>query len=192
MNIGIKQLACGVALALASTVALADVTFDPSTGIGWVGKGDVQTPFAYNNAAMQKHHQHVYFTYSNLQFKMQECVDNNQGVKTHVGYRVKSKGVSAVLDSTSRKTGQWTGWHLTGTNGGDDGSLEWDDDDQGWTTHDGSPAQPNGCPIIEGDKSQPSGKPAVIESYKGLYANDFDAEGAKAHLIWAPPAPVAP
>ena len=49
-----KQLKfAGLALALASSSALASVTFDPVTGIGFVGKGDVQYTFGLNNHAMQ-------------------------------------------------------------------------------------------------------------------------------------------
>jgi hypothetical protein len=42
------------ALAFA-TSASADVTFDPSSGTGFVGKGDVQSPFGWNNAMLQSY-----------------------------------------------------------------------------------------------------------------------------------------
>ena len=45
----IRVLAAIAALAV-STAALATVTFDPATGIGFVGKGDVQLAFGWNNA----------------------------------------------------------------------------------------------------------------------------------------------
>lgn len=45
-----------VALAAATlaTVAIAAVTFDPVTGTGFVGKGDVQTAFGWNNQQLQQ------------------------------------------------------------------------------------------------------------------------------------------
>lgn len=45
--------------AIASTlagigIATATVTFDPTTGKGFVGKGDLQTAFGWNNNQLQK------------------------------------------------------------------------------------------------------------------------------------------
>ncbi|MER6976108.1 hypothetical protein [Streptomyces carpinensis] len=42
------------AIALGTTPASASVNFDPTTGTGFIGKGDVQTALGYNNAALQK------------------------------------------------------------------------------------------------------------------------------------------
>src|SRR5918996_4693526 len=41
------------AFAIGMTAAFALVTFDPSTGTGFVGKGDVQTAFGWNNKQLQ-------------------------------------------------------------------------------------------------------------------------------------------
>jgi hypothetical protein len=41
------------ALAVSAAAANASVTLDPN-GVGFVGKGDVQTAFGWNNAAIQK------------------------------------------------------------------------------------------------------------------------------------------
>jgi opacity protein-like surface antigen len=46
-------LAAGIALATISTAAVAAVTFDPATGTGFVGKGDIQLAFGWNNKAAQ-------------------------------------------------------------------------------------------------------------------------------------------
>ena len=43
----------GLALAVVSTLAAATVTFDPLTGMGFVGKGDVQYTYGMNNAKVQ-------------------------------------------------------------------------------------------------------------------------------------------
>jgi hypothetical protein len=39
--------------AMLATAALAAVTFDVNTGFGFVGKGDVQLAFGWNNKALQ-------------------------------------------------------------------------------------------------------------------------------------------
>jgi len=52
-----------LAFALAATVAFATVTYDPSTGKGFVGKGDVQVAFHFNNAQVQKNAPGVTFEY---------------------------------------------------------------------------------------------------------------------------------
>jgi len=44
------------AISLGATPALASVTFDSTTGKGFVGKGDVQTVLGYNNAALRPNH----------------------------------------------------------------------------------------------------------------------------------------
>ena len=41
------------ALALSATAAFAAVTFDPATGKGFVGKGDVQIAYNLNNKQIQ-------------------------------------------------------------------------------------------------------------------------------------------
>jgi hypothetical protein len=51
--------ACGTVL----VTAYAAVTFDPSTGIGFVGKGDLQTPWGWNDAKLQSSAAGVSFYY---------------------------------------------------------------------------------------------------------------------------------
>ena len=55
-------LALGAVLASAA-LAYATVTFDPTSGTGFVGKGDVQAAFGWNNAALQHNASAVTFTY---------------------------------------------------------------------------------------------------------------------------------
>jgi hypothetical protein len=52
----------GLALALACGSAAAEVSFDPATGTGFVGKGDVQSAFGWNNAKLQQYASSVTFT----------------------------------------------------------------------------------------------------------------------------------
>ncbi|MGZ5194736.1 MAG: hypothetical protein ACXWJM_05620 [Ramlibacter sp.] len=49
----LKKTTIGLALAAVSLAALASVTFDPTTGIGWVGKGDIQVVYGWTNKQLQ-------------------------------------------------------------------------------------------------------------------------------------------
>ncbi len=62
-NRGSKRVLVFAAAALACAAALATVTFDTSTGNGFVGKGDVQSAFGWNNADLQARAAGVTFTY---------------------------------------------------------------------------------------------------------------------------------
>jgi Spy/CpxP family protein refolding chaperone len=48
-----KMTLMAIALLSISIATFAAVTFNPSTGIGFVGKGDVQNAFGWNNADLQ-------------------------------------------------------------------------------------------------------------------------------------------
>lgn len=52
--------------ALAAAAAFATVTFNPTTGLGFVGKGDVQRVFGWNNAAAQNNIPFITFTYNDV------------------------------------------------------------------------------------------------------------------------------
>lgn len=48
-------------VAIGAGVALATVTFDPQTGVGFVGKGDVQLIYGWKNAQLQQNAKQVQF-----------------------------------------------------------------------------------------------------------------------------------
>lgn len=50
-------------LGMLATSALAAVTFNPATGTGFIGKGDVQLAFEWNNKALNNNIGAVAFTY---------------------------------------------------------------------------------------------------------------------------------
>lgn len=52
------------ALIMFAASAAASVTFDPSTGTGFVGKGDLQTPWGWNNQKMQIEALNITFSYN--------------------------------------------------------------------------------------------------------------------------------
>ena len=60
-------------LGLAATAVFATVTFDPSTGTGFVGKGDVQLAFGWNNATLQQNAGSLRYSYNFGQIAFQDC-----------------------------------------------------------------------------------------------------------------------
>jgi hypothetical protein len=82
----------------------------------YIGKGNVQTLFGWNNATMQTNHQAVSFQYKTMARYSYTCEWTiNAGPQT-LDQDVNVFGVTrinATIISDSRKTGQWTGWNLT-------------------------------------------------------------------------------
>lgn len=115
---------------LAAGPALATATFDPATGTGYVGKGDVQVPFGWNNTMLQSNAEKVSFTYvdsTEYDVTCKETVDvtevNKQGKeqKKKVHTFAVSDAVAAVTYDATKRTklnpkGAVTGFHITGKN----------------------------------------------------------------------------
>lgn len=105
------------AVALVATTAFAAVTYDPGTGKGFVGKGDVQIPFSLNNQTMQTKAQSTFFHQENKETYTFTCMwltGNIQNIKQHFRDKKLRTDVAKMLASDPRKTGQWTGWNLNG------------------------------------------------------------------------------
>lgn len=60
----LMKLVAAVGVAIAASTAYAAVSFDAATGTGFVGKGDVQIAFDWNNAQLQANADSVTFSYS--------------------------------------------------------------------------------------------------------------------------------
>jgi hypothetical protein len=122
-------LAAALAAATISTAALATVTIDTNTGAGWVGKGDVQLAFGWNNAVMQQRHLGVTFGVDSTTSYDVTCEwititgGKNSKTITHTVSNHHNISSSASVDSASRKTGQYTGWFLNGYTDGGLGSV---------------------------------------------------------------------
>lgn len=109
------------AVALTGT-ATAAVTFDPATGNGFVGKGDVQVPFGWNDAKLQQYASGVSFEYesqSDDQYSVTcEWDTGNKKIVHHIQTKRASVGSSVAYDVTKsdRKNpnGKITGFNLTG------------------------------------------------------------------------------
>lgn len=86
-------------------------------GTGFVGKGEVQTLIGLNNKAMQTAHTTVAFKYAASAIASFECEwwtgpDRNR--KYHTVPVTQVTSVNATVADIDRKTGQWTGWRISG------------------------------------------------------------------------------
>ena len=119
MNMKKMIIAAVAATSIFATAAYAAVTLDEG-GYGFVGKGDVQQPFGWNNATAQKEANNVSFKYEStdsydvtIEFDTGNP-DKPKSVHHHIVTQEKSSSVDASVASDPRKTGQWTGWNLNG------------------------------------------------------------------------------
>jgi hypothetical protein len=116
------------AIVLAATSAFATVIFDPASGTGWVGKGDVQMAYGWNNKTMQANHTAITFEYDATTHYEWVCEwttnEGKKGEKTHSQARTTTVGVAGQVGNRDRMTGQWTGWFLTGYTSSAAGSSE--------------------------------------------------------------------
>jgi hypothetical protein len=111
--------------ALAGTIVVtyALTTFDPSTGIGFVGKGDVQTPWSWNDQTLQAQAENVTFAYNSAQQDIYAVTcEFDTGSGTHVVHHTINKashvGDTVAYDVTkanrNNPQGKVTGFNLTG------------------------------------------------------------------------------
>ena len=109
-------------MALVSTAAIATVTFDSTTGTGFVGKGDVQLALGYNNKQMQDNAGGLKFTYSDSATYEVFCAKDFDATRTHEAYTDykqygRTRGVTGAVAYDARMRNQVTGFTLTGWDG---------------------------------------------------------------------------
>lgn len=109
------------AVAAIATAAYATVTFDPNTGTGFVGKGDLQLAFGWNNAAAQQNIPSVTFTYASQETYTAVCTwttgEGTNGERVHNVDHNKTVGVSGQVQYSVRQHQQIDGIYLTGFTG---------------------------------------------------------------------------
>jgi hypothetical protein len=160
-----KKLYAAIALALAamlvaSTAAIAAVTFDPATGTGFVGKGDVQLAFGWNNKALQDNASSVSFSATTVSDQTWVC-DRDAGPQTQERARTTTtQGVVSNIARDNKK--QITGFNLTGYSGTPSTSSE-------------GPAL-GSCPT--GWTAGPISAPVVDEAASGLFVT-FNGQSVK-------------
>jgi opacity protein-like surface antigen len=115
-------LAAAAAFAVASTAAFATVTFDPATGTGFVGKGDVQLAFGgKNDAWLQNNAGSLGFTYHVEETYRFDCTftmvigrDKVPTPQTETRGRDFAVSDTVAYDSRKNSNNKVTGFNLTG------------------------------------------------------------------------------
>ena len=114
----ISHIAAALGLAAITSVASAAVTFDSATGTGFVGKGDVQLAFGWNNATLQAKASGLTFSY-NLSTEYEAVctwttAEGKKGEKTHNVTHTERYAVTAGINVDARTQSQVTGFILKG------------------------------------------------------------------------------
>jgi hypothetical protein len=116
-----RILSCVAATTFAATLALATpataaVTFDPATGVGFVGKGDVQLAFSLSNSQLQAQAGSVSFaTASTTVTEVSWVCTNTRNENLQERELTTTTSTSRVVSSAARDgKKQITGFNLTG------------------------------------------------------------------------------
>jgi hypothetical protein len=109
-----------VAMLVAAGAVFAAVTFDSSTGKGFVGKGDVQLAFGWNDSQLQKNANGVSFSYNDTATYTATCTwitgEGTRGEQTHYVDIPRHRTVNSVVEHEIRTNpkSKVTGFKLTG------------------------------------------------------------------------------
>jgi len=120
MKLSICRALLGFAVVFGSTAVLAEVVFDPDSGTGFVGKGDVQDAFGWNDAGLQTHATGVSFTYGYTSVYQAVCTfttgAGTRGERTHKVPHSEEMNVSSAVDVSLRRNpvSKVTGFNLIG------------------------------------------------------------------------------
>jgi hypothetical protein len=149
------------ALILGTTAfSMREVIFDSTTGTGFVGKGDVQLAFGWNNATTQQNAADVDFrAVSTAVTEVSWICTNSNNENTQERERTTTTSIAGVVDGVTRDRRQVTGFNLTGY----DGTPV-----IGAPTTDGPPA--NSCPSGPWSLTTPAGDPTLLSSSSVLEA----------------------
>lgn len=116
-----NMLAAVAASALISSAALAAVSFDANTGSGFVGKGDIQLLYGWNDQALQRNASGVTFSYNADEHYSYDCTFTVEVGRDRVREpRTQTRGTSTTVNSSvaydTRKNnqGKITGFNLNG------------------------------------------------------------------------------
>lgn len=112
---GRRATCAALAMTFAATTAWAAVTFNPADGTGFVGKGDLQLAFGWNNAQAQSLIPYVTYRYEAVAVYTAVCTwttgEGTRGERTHNVSHKKAIGVTGQVESETRKNNQG---HITG------------------------------------------------------------------------------
>jgi hypothetical protein len=129
------------------------VTFDPATGTGFVGKGDVQLIYGWNNAQLQANAGSVNFRASTTEVtEVSWICTNANNENTQERARTTTTSTQGLVDDIARVKNQITGFNLRGYIGTPTES----------STTEGPPV--NSCPSGPWTLTTPAGDPEPVSS----------------------------
>jgi hypothetical protein len=111
-RMGIIGLALAGAI-VTSAAVMAAVVFNPATGEGFVGKGDVQSAFGWNNARLQSNAGGVTFTFG-AEVEQSVVCQHETGSQTLTRHGTRSGSVDSQVQHHARTHQQIDGFLLTG------------------------------------------------------------------------------
>jgi hypothetical protein len=117
-SLAIPAVVLMLTMLLSAGAALAAVTFDSATGTGFVGKGDVQDVFDWNNKQLQDNAGSVQFRF--VSEKVEETTwtcDRDAGPQIQERNRTTTTTTQQIVDKIAREKNQITGFNLTGYSG---------------------------------------------------------------------------
>jgi hypothetical protein len=157
MKKSLTYLSAFALIATLSLVVFAAITIDDE-GVGFVGKGDVQLAFGWNNAQLQSNADEVDFAFNSETTVVSEvswtCTNtNNENTQIRERTTTTSSISSGLLDAPARVRNQITGFNLNGFKEGTTTTS-------GGTTTEG-PAL-NSCPSGPWTLTTPAGAPTII------------------------------
>ena len=153
-------LAAVAMMACLATGSMASAAWNvDDDGIGFVGKGDVQIAFGWNNQALQFSAEYVQFQISSETVSEVSWICTKDNENTQERARTTTETKQGVLDSIARLKNQITGFNLTGFDGDPTSSSETDGPEL------------NTCPS-KWELTTPAGDPEVISSTGGLQVSN--------------------
>jgi hypothetical protein len=135
----------GLAFLGITSSAIAAVTIDDD-GKGFVGKGDVQLAFEWNNAQLQANAESLEFSVSAVSEVSWTCTNASND---NVQVRERTTTTAGLVSSVARRQNQTTGFNLTGFAEG------------ATTSSEGPPL--NSCPSGPWSLTIPAGDPVLVE-----------------------------
>ena len=116
---GLRNAAMAVALLVTASASMASVSVDEN-GVGFVGKGDVQAIFDWNNSELQQNAGNLTFRFASSSTVSWKCEGTNKQGKVITTTPELAIGLNAEvgLDARKNKQGQITGFNLLGFDAG--------------------------------------------------------------------------
>lgn len=116
-----KKALAALGLLTAVGPAMAAVTFNPTNGTGFVGKGDVQLAFGWNNSQLQANASKISFVSNSRATYAAVCVwttgEGTRGEQSHTVTVTREAGMTSAVAYDARQRNQITGFNLLGFTG---------------------------------------------------------------------------